>query len=187
MQTPIDRRRFLKLSAFSTLALLTPKIGFASVDPPGAEERSLVFYNPNTRERLSAVYWSNGCYRASALEKINYIMRDYHTGEITPIDVRLLDLLHELKAESGRHCPIRVISGYRTHQTNELLRRQGFCAAKNSYHMRGMAVDFDLPGTDLHHLFQMAADKQAGGVGYYPHHSFIHIDVGPVRYWRGSA
>jgi uncharacterized protein YcbK (DUF882 family) len=187
MQSSIHRRQFLKLSAFSTFAFLSSTIGYADNDLRGSKEKSLTIHNPNTREALSAVYWSDGHYRNCALEKINHIMRDYHTGEITPIDVRLLDLLYELNSESGNNSPIRLISGYRSKKTNERLRRQGRSAAKNSFHMQGMAVDFQLAGTNLHTLFKRAADKQAGGVGYYPRQSFIHIDVGPIRYWKSPA
>jgi uncharacterized protein YcbK (DUF882 family) len=187
MQIPIDRRQFLKLSTLSTIAFLSPAIGFSDNNLRGSKEKSLTIHNPNTQETLSEVYWSNGRYQTIALEKINHIMRDYHTGEITPIDVRLLDLLYELNSESEKSSPIRLISGYRSKKTNELLRRQGRSAAKNSFHLRGMAVDFQLPGTNLHSLFKRAADKQAGGVGYYPRQCFLHIDVGPIRYWKSPA
>jgi len=29
----------------------------------------------------------------------------------------------------------------------------------------------------------VAVSLKAGGVGYYPHSNFVHVDVGPVRYW----
>jgi uncharacterized protein YcbK (DUF882 family) len=29
----------------------------------------------------------------------------------------------------------------------------------------------------------VAAALRGGGVGYYPRHGFVHVDVGPVRYW----
>jgi len=28
-----------------------------------------------------------------------------------------------------------------------------------------------------------AMAMRAGGVGYYPRSRFLHVDVGPVRYW----
>ena len=55
--------------------------------------------------------------------------------------------------------------------------------AKKSYHMRGMAIDVRLPERDLARLRRTAMAMKRGGVGYYPSSGFIHVDVGPVRYW----
>jgi uncharacterized protein YcbK (DUF882 family) len=35
-------------------------------------------------------------------------------------------------------------------------------------------------------LRRTAHNLKGGGVGYYPHQRFVHIDVGPIRYWKGS-
>ena len=55
--------------------------------------------------------------------------------------------------------------------------------AKNSYHIRGKAVDLRIPAYSLRVVHKVAMGLQAGGVGYYPRSNFIHIDVGPLRSW----
>ena len=71
-----------------------------------------------------------------------------------------------------------------TRKTNELLRRRSEGVAKNSYHIKGMAVDINVPNVSLRRLRDIAIGLQRGGVGYYPRHGFVHVDVGPVRTWR---
>jgi uncharacterized protein YcbK (DUF882 family) len=36
-------------------------------------------------------------------------------------------------------------------------------------------------------LRKVAIANKGGGVGYYPRNNFIHIDVGPIRYWTTKA
>jgi uncharacterized protein YcbK (DUF882 family) len=57
--------------------------------------------------------------------------------------------------------------------------------AKKSFHMSGMAIDVRLPDVDLARLHAAALSLGLGGVGYYPGSNFVHMDVGPVRQWRG--
>jgi uncharacterized protein YcbK (DUF882 family) len=46
-----------------------------------------------------------------------------------------------------------------------------------------MAVDIRVPGRSLQAVRDAAKALRAGGVGYYPASSFVHVDVGRVRYW----
>jgi uncharacterized protein YcbK (DUF882 family) len=55
--------------------------------------------------------------------------------------------------------------------------------AKHSYHTLGQAVDVRIPGVQLAHLRKAALNLKVGGVGYYPHDNFVHLDTGPVRSW----
>jgi uncharacterized protein YcbK (DUF882 family) len=105
------------------------------------------------------------------------------TGEVKAIDTRLLDLAHDLGERLGDRGPFHVISGYRSPQTNALLRASGHGVARNSLHLKGEALDIRLPGTNLPVLRRAALDLKGGGVGYYPGQDFVHIDVGRVRYW----
>lgn len=70
-----------------------------------APTRSLYFYNINTGEYFREVYWEDGSYVLQALNKINYILRDFRTGEVRPIDLRLLDLLYVIKSLLGTEKP----------------------------------------------------------------------------------
>ncbi|MDZ7583017.1 MAG: DUF882 domain-containing protein [Deltaproteobacteria bacterium] len=177
------RRRFIKMTIFSGLAALVPFRALALIPDFTPNERSIRLYNPVTNETVSTTYWIDGKYVPKALDGIDYIMRDHRTGEVKSIDLGLVNLLHSLKVQLGLDEPFHVVSGYRCPKSNEMLRRSGKRAARNSYHLKGQAADIRLPDVRLDKLRQAATAINGGGVGYYPRDNFIHIDVGPVRYW----
>ena len=179
----LNRRHFIRLSAFVALGLLSPSQGLGAIRAGLKSKRSLSFYNTHTGESLKTVYWAEGEYVTGALEKINRILRDHRTGEIESIDTQLLDLLNAIRLRLDTYKPFHIISGYRSPKTNARLRKQSCGVARNSLHMLGKAVDIRVPGFRLPGLRKAAMDLKCGGVGYYPRSSFIHVDVGRVRYW----
>jgi uncharacterized protein YcbK (DUF882 family) len=176
----INRRQFFRIGAAVAAALAIPAKVLATRP---AESRVLSFYNYHTGERLSACYFSQGKYDSSALAEINELLRDHHNGEVSDIDRALLDLLWELGSRVGSSEPFHVISGYRSPETNRMLRARSKAVAKNSYHIKGKAVDIYLPDRSLSELRDEALRMRRGGVGYYPRPHFVHVDVGPVRRW----
>jgi uncharacterized protein YcbK (DUF882 family) len=178
-----NRRRFIKLSALGALGLLLPGPGFAAMRDYLKAERSISLYNIHTGESLQAVYWAQGKYVPGSLEELNHIFRDHRTGEIKPLDTRLLDLLHAIGVKLKTAKPFNIISGYRSPKTNAFLRRRSRGVDANSFHMYGKAADVRVPGYSLSFLRRVAMDLTGGGVGYYPRSNFVHVDVGPVRFW----
>ena len=181
----LSRRNFLKLMLCSGLPSFSSKFTFAAFDKIALKEKSLSLFNPQTKERFEGIYYFNGNYVTNALIDINHIMRDIRTNAVKPIDIHLLDLILKISIKLKSKEPFHVISGYRSPKTNNLLRKRGKGAAKNSYHIKGQAVDIRLPGHRTSVLRRAAYELKRGGVGYYPKSSFVHIDIGPVRYWRG--
>ena len=131
----------------------------------------------------SATYWERGRYLPDSLREIDFILRDFRTGDVRTIDPALLDLLHRLCATMEYEASISVISGYRCPATNAMLAARSNRVAKNSFHVRGMAIDFRLPGRQLATVRASAMALASGGVGYYPQSDFVHVDTGPVRAW----
>lgn len=146
-------------------------------------EKSLSFHSLHTGEDLQVTYWKDGGYVPEALKKVNYILRDWRTNKIHPIDPRLLDYLFDLRHAVNSTAPFHVISGYRSPETNAMLRRDSSGVAKNSLHMRGKAIDISLPDVDLARLRKTALGMKRGGVGYYPRLGFVHVDTGRFRKW----
>ena len=107
----------------------------------GAAKRRLSFVNPHTDETLTALYWANGSYQRNAVQEINYLLRDFRTGDVHAIDLRLLDLLYALQRKVRSQSPFQVISGYRSPATNARLAALSDGVARRSYHMKGMATD----------------------------------------------
>lgn len=177
------RRRFIKMAIFSGLTAFVPLHALAAIPDFTPEDRSLNLYNPVTEETLTTTYWFNGQYVPEALEKIDYIMRDHRTDEVKSIDLGLINLLHTIKIQIELDEPFHIVSGYRCRKSNELLRKSGRNAARNSYHLKGQAADIRLPDGHLASLLKVATVIKGGGVGYYPRDNFVHVDVGPVRYW----
>lgn len=176
--TSDSRRRLLKYG----LAAITS----AAVWPAEArviDRRRLSFENLHTGERLDTVYWVNGTYQLGALRAINVLLRDFRTGDVYPIDPKLLDLLVRLRARLNTAAPIQVISGYRSPETNAMLASYGDGVAAGSLHMSGMAIDIRVPGRSLRLVHRVALAMAEGGVGYYPRSDFVHVDTGSVRRW----
>ena len=145
----------------------------------------LNLHNVNTGETLRIVYKRDGAYVPDALARLDWFFRDWRQGRSTKMDPRLYDLLSSIHAESGSSQPARVHSGYRSRNTNDLLRSRSSGVAKESQHIRGKAIDFHIPGVPVKQLREIALKHQSGGVGYYPssRSPFIHIDVAAVRAW----
>ena len=179
--TAIGRRGFLETAGVAAViaAFTGPTIASLAV----TETRTLSFVHLHTGERLDVTYWADGAYVQDELTAVDQLLRDFRSGDVKPIDLRLLDRLHGLRRAMRSSAPFEVISGYRSPATNAALRRKSRAVAKNSYHMRGMAIDVRLPGRGVTQLRLAALRQRAGGVGYYPGSGFIHLDVGPLRRW----
>ncbi len=178
----LSRRRFLTSMAGVAMAAAAPGV-IASVATAPVRDRELSFYNTHTGEKLSATFWSDGDYLDDGIEQISWLLRDHRTGSTSPIDTKLLDLLHQLQAKVEHQGEFHVISGYRSPATNDMLNKRSSGVAKRSYHMLGQAIDVRLPGFDTPQLHKAAKSLKGGGVGYYASSDFVHLDVGRVRYW----
>jgi uncharacterized protein YcbK (DUF882 family) len=155
-------------------------------EPAMRDARVLTMHNLHTGEKLEALYWDKGAYVPDALLAVNKLMRDHQTGEMHPIDPKLLDLLVALHGRTEATSCYELVCGYRTPQTNAAMHRKSRQVARNSLHMQGMAADVRIGGQPLGHLQKAALSLRGGGVGLYPRSDFVHLDVGPVRHWNGT-
>ncbi|MCX7738311.1 MAG: DUF882 domain-containing protein [Hydrogenothermaceae bacterium] len=145
--------------------------------------KTVYLYNIHTGEYLKETYWEKGSYNQEALNRINYILRDFRVNEVKQIDLDLIDLLYIIKSILDAQNPIHVISGYRSTRTNEFLRKVSTGVASRSLHTQGKAIDIHIPGIPLERLRDTAINLKAGGVGFYPSSNFVHIDTGKFRVW----
>jgi uncharacterized protein YcbK (DUF882 family) len=176
-----SRRSFLRASMQVGLGLiLTSPLDLLASQLPQPE--NLSFYNNHTRESFDLCQISRTC-PPIIRQEFNIFLRDFRTGEVHPIDFRLVHILQQIQKIAGSSGTFRVISGYRSPKTNAALRGKSTGVAKKSLHMRGQAIDVrltDLPTSDLRDI---AISLKAGGVGYYADSDFVHVDTGRVRTW----
>lgn len=152
----------------------------------GGETRTLSLYQTHTKESLTVTYKVNGRYIPSAMEKLNYILRDWRRNEVIRIDPKTIDLVWELHSDLGSTRPVHIVSGYRSPKTNAFLKRIGRNVAKKSQHMIGKAIDIYFPDVPTERVRNSALVRQVGGVGFYPtsgQYGFVHVDSGKVRMW----
>jgi uncharacterized protein YcbK (DUF882 family) len=120
-----------------------------------------------------------------AMQKINWILRDWRKDEPTEMDPDLIDLVWEVHTELGSAEPIHIISGFRSRSTNDMLRRTVGGQASESRHILGKAMDVHFPDVPVKKLRYSALIRERGGVGYYPTSAtpFVHLDTDRVRAW----
>jgi uncharacterized protein YcbK (DUF882 family) len=169
------------------LALLIFLCGGKALQNAVAEgdTRTISMHHVHTDEDITITYKRDGRYDESALEKLNWLLRDWRRGEQTRMDPHLIDLVWEVQREAATKEPVQVVCGYRSPQTNAMLRRRSRGVARFSQHMLGHAMDFYIPGIPLEQLREIGLRLQRGGVGFYPESGspFVHMDVGDVRMW----
>lgn len=147
--------------------------------------RRISMYSGRTGEKLDTVYWIEGNYIPEAMKEINFFMRDWRTDQIVNIDPRTVDIAAASHRLMDTDEPYMMLSGYRSPQTNAMLRARSGGVAKHSLHMEGMAADLRMRSRSVAQMYSAAVSCKAGGVGRYGRSNFVHMDCGDVRTWRG--
>ena len=175
---------FLFLVPLACALAQSPEVSPQPITSRSTHDYRLRLYNTHTAERIDIVYRRDDTYIPEALAKLDYFLRDHRTGDVRHFDPRLYDILSDLIASVGHPGgEIDIVCGYRTSSTNESLRAHTTGVAKNSLHIQAEAIDLRMPGVDTLKLRKAALALARGGVGYYPHSNFIHVDVGRIRQW----
>jgi len=187
--TGLKTRRLLAARAGYScgIALLFFLFGVKGLQNAVAEgdTRTITMHHIHTGEDITITFKRDGRYDDAALKKLNWFLRDWRRSEATDMDPRLIDLVWEVQRESTSKEPIQVVCGYRSPQTNAMLRRRSEGVARYSQHILGRAMDFYVPGVPLEQLREIGLRLQRGGVGFYPESGtpFVHMDVAGIRMW----
>ncbi|MDR6266723.1 MULTISPECIES: DUF882 domain-containing protein [Rhodobacterales] len=150
-------------------------------------EPYLDLYNPNTQERKKVLFFGKTGYNLAGIKEINYLLRDWRQDRIVQMDVRLywgLAAIRTAAVRDGLSGEIQINSGFRSKETNDFLRSEGYQPAVNSMHLRGRAIDFVVKGGDVANVARYAQWLEIGGTGHY-RGRFVHVDSGDQRVWFG--
>lgn len=145
--------------------------------------RRLRMYSGRTGERIDTIYWVEGQYIPEAVAEVNRFMRDWRNGQAINIDARTIDIMAAAHRLLEVNEPYMLLSGYRSPETNAMLRSRSSNVARNSLHIRGQAADLRLQSRSVTQMARAAAACRAGGVGRYSGSNFVHMDCGAVRVW----
>ncbi len=175
------------LGAFAATAVAAaPTFSNAAGFLRGAGDiRRIAMHSGRTGERIDTIYWIEGEYIAEAVREINVFMRDWRTSQAIQMDLRTIDIMSAALNLLETTEPYLLLSGYRSPQTNAMLRNQSRGVARNSLHMTGQAADLRLQSRTTTQMANAALACRAGGVGRYARSNFVHMDCGPIRSWRG--
>jgi uncharacterized protein YcbK (DUF882 family) len=142
----------------------------------------LSLFNTHTNETLTINYLdAEGRIDMTALEQISYVMRSPETNDIKLLDPHLVVELDRIQDYFGKENTLNIICGYRSPAYNEKLRVHSEGVARNSYHLQAKAADISIAGVDMSQIYEYTRALKQGGAGLYS--QFVHVDVGPVRFW----
>lgn len=145
--------------------------------------RRIKMFSGRTGERIDTIYWIEGEYVEEAVHEVNYFMRDWRRDTYIEMDRRNIDIMAAAHRLMDTDEPYMLLSGYRSPETNAMLRSRSRGVAKNSRHMKGEAADLRLNGRSVSQIGRAAAALGSGGVGRYSRSNFVHMDCGPTRVW----
>jgi uncharacterized protein YcbK (DUF882 family) len=174
----MNRRWFL----VRAIGLASAPICGAYTVPGAAGGFRLRLVDAHTGTTFDGIYRDANGPIARVMDELCVFLRDPHSSRMTNIDVGVIDFLTDVMAATGQTGAI-VLSAFRTPETNAMLARTTFGVAENSQHLYGRALDLRFPAR-LADAVGAARAMRRGGVGWYPHSGFIHLDTGPVRNWN---
>jgi uncharacterized protein YcbK (DUF882 family) len=179
----ISRRGLLRAFAATAFTAAPTFSNAASFLRGAGDIRRVKMFSGRTGEKIDIVYWIEGDYISEAMTEISKFMRDFRTGQVMKIDNRTVDIIAATHALLDVTEPYNLLSGYRTPQTNAMLRESSSKVAVNSLHMRGQAADLRLSSRSVRQVVAAATSCAAGGVGKYSRSNFTHMDCGDIRTW----
>ena len=178
----LSRRSFLTRSSLAAAgALLLPSA--KSVASMLSTERTLNFHNVHTDEELTLTCCPEREYDRETRLRFSSLLRDHHADEVREMDAGLIDIFFALSAFTGSNGTFKILSGYRSPETNGWLRRFSHGVAEHSMHIEGKAVDIRMDDLSVSQIRQAGMALAMGGVGYYPRSDFVHLDTGRIRHW----
>jgi uncharacterized protein YcbK (DUF882 family) len=176
------RRALLSLVAASAGLMARPALAMWR---PGDRSRGIWLKNQAGEELRATYIRADGQVDWHAVTRIKYLFRDLRRNEAGPMPVQLLDMLGQIQTRVGYGRPLILLSGFRTAATNNAL--EG--AARQSLHLQGQAADIRIPGVDVAAIAAAATEVSRRyrymGIGSYT--GFVHVDIGPLRGWRGGV
>ena len=178
----ISRRSFLTRSAAAAAgSLLLPSA--KSVASILSTERTLHFHNVNTDEELTLKCCPEKEYDRDTRIRFSSLLRDHHADEVREMDPGLIDIFFALTAFTGAKGSFKILSGYRSPETNSWLKSFHRGVAEHSMHIEGRAVDIRMDDVRVWEIREAGLALAMGGVGYYPRSNFVHLDTGNIRTW----
>jgi len=164
-------------------------VGMPKTHPDPLVQRSIVFLQPESGERLTAVYFHDGHYDLTVLRAIDRLFRDRRANATAKIDPELIDFLVDIRTrlDLPPSVTFEVLSGYRTPESNILLAQHNSNVAIESLHTRGWAVDFRIPGVDGRAIAAVAKTMERGAAVFYPGSNHVHVDIGNIRTWHEKS
>lgn len=181
----ITRRTLLRSFAAVGLSAAPVYANAAGFLRGSGDIRRLRMYSGRTGESIDTIYWVEGEYIQEALKEVTYFFRDWRNNKVKSIDARTVDIMAAAHGLMDVNEPYMLLSGYRSPETNNMLRSRSRGVAKNSLHMKGEAADLRLKSRSVTQMASAAKNCSAGGVGAYRGSNFVHMDCGPVRSWNG--
>lgn len=183
MTAPSPRRALLSLAALAASGLCArPALAMWR---PGDRSRAIWLRNQAGEELRATYVGADGQVLWPAVTRIRHLFRDLRQDRPGPMPVQLLDMLAQIQLRCGPGRPLILLSGFRTARTNDAL--EG--AARHSLHLQGQAADIRIPGVAVRDIAAVAAEVSHRysymGIGTYP--GFVHVDIGPLRGWRGGT
>jgi uncharacterized protein YcbK (DUF882 family) len=181
----LSRRALLGAFAATTIAAAPTFSNAAGFLRGGGDIRRIRMYSGRTGERIDMIYWIEGKYIKESVKQINHFMRDWRNDKAVSMDLRTIDIMAAAHNLLNVNEPYMLLSGYRSPETNAMLRSRSRGVARNSLHMKGQAADLRVSSRSTHQLAKAAIACRAGGVGKYSRSNFVHMDCGVVRSWGG--
>ena len=91
----LSRREFLKYGCAGLVSATVPFLSMKKVIAAsgGVDTWKLAFRNAHTDESFSGVYRVGDKYLPEAFERMNYVLRDFRTNEVFPMDPHVIDII----------------------------------------------------------------------------------------------
>ena len=188
---PLTRRVFSGVASATPLSYLptdswpglVPDLSRKSTRPDSdvtqTVDYDVTFWNLHSREILPYRFEDD-----PGEASLSGFLRCRVTGDESPMDADVFRWAAEAAVRHERD-RVHVVSGFRSSKFNAYRRKHGHEVARSSYHMRGEALDFRIPGVPTRDLVRDLDGVHRGGLGRYPVSGFVHLDSGPNRRWRG--